>query len=85
MLSLADDVEKTLVQAGEAERPGAGRREVDDAAADERSPIVDAHHYRAPVALIGDPHQRAERQRAVRRGRVAPGDTLSPSAVRPPE
>ncbi len=47
------------------------RRQIDDAAADERPAIVDPHHHRLAVALVGDAHHRAERQRAMRGGQAA--------------
>src|SRR5665647_3564480 len=49
-------------ETGEAERPGAGRREVDHPSAHERAAIVDAHDHAAAVARVGDAHARAERQ-----------------------
>jgi hypothetical protein len=50
----------------ETESAGCCRGEVDDAAAHERSPIIDPHHDTASVTVIRDAYARAEWQRAVR-------------------
>src|SRR5271157_1035830 len=53
-----------------AERAGRSRRDVDDAAAAERSPVVDRDDYAAAALGVDEPHPRAEGQGAVR-GRQA--------------
>src|SRR5262249_53179582 len=53
-------------ESAETESTGCCRGEVDDAAAYERSPIIDSHHDTAAVAVVRHAHARAEWQRAVR-------------------
>src|SRR5436190_15445980 len=55
---------------GEADRLGAGRRQVDDPAGDVRAAIVDAHDHGAAVGQVGDLDQGAERQRLVSRREI---------------
>src|SRR5579883_3264559 len=45
-------------------------REIDDAAVDIRSPIIDTHHDRAPIVEVRDAHDTVERQGAVRRRQI---------------
>src|SRR4029077_8738135 len=62
-----DDVDFHLRNAfsSDTERFGGGRRDVDDAAANERAAVVDAHRHRASRIDVGDAQPRPERQRAV--------------------
>src|SRR5262249_15443651 len=55
-------------QTAEAERARRRRREIDDAAAHERSAVVDPHGYAFSVALVGYLNLRPEWKRAMRRG-----------------
>ena len=54
-----------------AEHVGGDGRNVDDAAADERPAIDDGDDRAAAVVEIGDPHVRAEGQRAMRGDQAA--------------
>src|SRR5712692_1257176 len=58
-----DDVDLDLGDAfaGDAERFGGGRRDVHDAAANERAAVVDAHRHRASGIDVGDAQPRPER------------------------
>jgi hypothetical protein len=67
-----DHAQRHMREAGKTNRAGGGGRQVDDAAANEWPPIIDAHDYGTAVAIIGHPHHGAEWQRAMRR-RQAPG------------
>jgi len=58
------DLAQTVVV--EAERLRCFRRHIDDAAADKRPAIIDAHDNRALIAEIGHPHIARQRQRRVR-------------------
>jgi hypothetical protein len=69
-LASADDVDRHIGKAGKAQCPRCCRRDVDNAAADERPTIIDAHHDRAAGTFVGDPHQRSKRQRLM--GRCQP-------------
>src|SRR5262245_49104839 len=71
--SALDDADIDRSEAGEAELARAGGRQVDDAAANEGTAVVDADHDRTAVFLVGDAHLGAERQRLVggrQRGRL---------------
>src|SRR5262249_8160582 len=61
-----DHIDLDISETREAQRLRRGWREIDDAAADKGSAIIDPHYDRATAALIRDPHHRAERQRPVR-------------------
>ena len=61
----AEDLQRNMRQAVGTDRIGAGRREVDDPAIDERPAIVDPHHHPVAGEVIGHPHQRAKRQGAM--------------------
>ena len=58
----ADHFDGDVSEAVHAQRVGRGRRHVDDAAADERPAIVDAHDDRSAGLMIGDPNLGPERQ-----------------------
>src|SRR5215207_5781873 len=70
-------VQRHVSRAGDAERARRGLSEIDDAPAVERSAVVDAHHHRAPGALVHDPHPRAEGQRAMSRRHGVRVETLA--------
>src|ERR1700745_586601 len=59
-----DDVDLDLREALslDAQRFGGGRRDVHDAAANERAAVVDAHGHRASGIDVGDAQPRPERQ-----------------------
>src|SRR5262245_3082148 len=53
---------------GKAERPGGGKRKIDDASVDERPAVVDADDYRATVLEVCHAQASSERQGGMRRG-----------------
>ncbi len=75
--AVVDDDEIHFGKAGEADRVGSRRREVDHPAAHERAAIVDANHYGTPRIFVGHLHQRAEREGAMCRRQPARGGTLA--------
>ena len=54
-------------QSAENQHTRGSRGQVDDAAAHERSPIIDPHDNAAAIAFVGDAHPRAKRKRAMGR------------------
>src|ERR1700730_1709119 len=79
-----DDVDLDLRDAfsGDAERFGGGRRDVHDAAANERAAVVDADGDRASRIDVGDAQSRPERQRAVGGGQFVLVELLAARGVR---
>ena len=51
-----------------SDRQGTGRRQVDDAAMNVGTTVIDANNHRQAVPDVGDFHHGAETQRAMRRG-----------------
>jgi hypothetical protein len=79
-----DDVNLDLGDAfaGDAQRFGGGRRDVHDAAANERAAVVDAHRHRASRIDVGDAQPRPERQCAVGGGQFVLVELLAARGVR---
>src|SRR5262244_4398294 len=79
-----DDVDLDLGDAfaGDAQRFGGGRRDVHDAAANERAAVVDAHRHRASGIDVGDAQPRPERQCAVGGGQFVLVELLAARGVR---
>src|SRR6516164_708142 len=79
-----DDVDLDLGHAfaGDAQRFGGGRRDVDHAAANERAAVVDAHRHRASRIDVGHAQPRAERQRAVGGAQLVLVEFLAARGVR---
>ena len=65
--ALLAGIECHLRKPGEPEHARRRRRYVNNATAHEGTTIVDGHDHRASIALVGDLHLGAERQRAVGR------------------
>jgi hypothetical protein len=58
-------LQRDVRQSAETQRTRGGRRQVYDAAAHERSPIIDPHDNAATIALVSDTHPRSKWERAV--------------------
>ena len=63
----ADNFDGNVGEAIHAERTRARRCQIDDAPADKRPAIIDAHHDRAAGLMIGDPDVGPERKALMRR------------------
>src|SRR5262249_54876716 len=58
----ADHFDGDVSKAVHTERAGARGREIDDAPADKRPAIIDAHHDRTAGLMVGDPDVSPQRQ-----------------------
>src|SRR5262245_1033021 len=70
-------LQRDVRQSAETQSTRGSRRQVDDAAAHERSPIIDPHDNAAAISLVGDAHPRSKWKRAVGRRKAAGVSTLA--------
>src|SRR5262245_56206403 len=81
---LLDDLELDLrdTLAGDSELVGGAVRDVDDAAVDERTAVVDPNRHGLTGGHVGHAHLGAERQRAVRGGQLVLVELLAARGLR---